>query len=62
MQGSPSVKNIVIYVEMETALCYVDPLCFHLQHCLAEGTLVSICDAIRATVRIGLPRAVQASV
>lgn len=40
---------------------FQSPQC-HLQHCLAEGTLVPIGDAIRAAVRVGLPRAVHASV
>lgn len=62
MQGLPSAKRIVTYVEMEPTLCYFDPLCFHLQHCLAEDALVSVRDAIRAAVRVGLPRAVHASV
>lgn len=42
--------------------CYFHPLCSDLQHSLAEGTLVSVRDAIRAAVRVGLPCAEHTSV
>lgn len=61
MQGFPSLKNIIRGMEMKANPAVSAPQC-HLQHCLAEGTLVPICDSIRAAVRVGLPRAVHASV
>lgn len=46
----------------DSSTCHFDSLCFHLQNCFAEGTLVPVRYAIRATVRVGLPRAVHAPV
>lgn len=51
-----------IHVNGANSLCYFNAPWLYLQHCLAEGTLVSVRDAIRATVRVGLPCAEHTSV